>query len=76
MVTEGDTDEAIIADWMEQGLGFRHILAMVNQSQVERGLIHISISALIFAFRCHPGTTQTSFPKLTINNLSDTMKST
>ena len=51
MVAEGDPDEDIIANWMEQGLGFRHTLAMVNQSRVERGLIHIGISALIFAFR-------------------------
>ena len=51
MISEGDVDETIIADWMEQGLGFRHTLAMVNQSRIERGLIHVGISALIYAFR-------------------------
>ena len=50
-IGEGDEDEAIIADWMEQGLGFRHTLAMVNQHRIERGKTHIGISSLIFAFR-------------------------
>ena len=51
IIGEGDEEEAIIADWMEQGLGFRHTLAMVNQHRIEHGKIHIGISAIIFAFR-------------------------
>ena len=50
MIAKGDVDKTIIADWMEQGLGFRNTLAMVNQSRVDRGLTHIGISSLIFAF--------------------------
>ena len=32
MIEEGGGEEAIIADWMEQGLGFRHTLIIINQS--------------------------------------------
>ena len=50
IIEVGGLEEQIIADWMEQGLGFRNTLNMVNQSRIDRGLIHVGISCIIGVF--------------------------
>ena len=51
LIEPGAVEENIIANWMEQGLGLRNTLDMVNQSRVDRGLLHCGLSAMITAFR-------------------------
>ena len=47
MIDKGTYEEAIIADWMEQGLGFRMTTLMVNQHRHEEGLIPVGRSCVI-----------------------------
>ena len=44
-------DEEIITDWIEQGLGFRYTTLMVNEHRTDLGRLHVSRSAVVYAFR-------------------------
>ena len=50
IIKEGYIEEYIIANCMEQVIGFCNILAMVNQSRLDHGLVYIGISCLIGVF--------------------------
>ena len=46
LIQQGSMEEQIIADWMEQGLGFRQTTKMVNQHRRDQGLTLVGRSAV------------------------------
>ena len=50
LLTSGSKEEHIIADWMEQGLGFRWTTMMVNHYRREVGLTIVGRNAVMYAF--------------------------
>ena len=55
IIKEGSVEEQIIANWMEQGLGFRQTTLMVNQHRREEGMRLVGRSAVQHHFdKMHP----------------------
>ena len=49
VIDQGSIEESIIADWMEQGLGFRNTTHMVNEYKNE-GKVHVGYNAVWNSF--------------------------
>ena len=50
IIHPGSIEEGIIADWMEDGLGFTFTTRMVNQQRKEEGLYPVGRSAVMNHF--------------------------
>jgi hypothetical protein len=50
VIEPGSYAEALIADWLEDNMGFRQTTAFLNQHRVEEGRIPVSKSAIMSAF--------------------------
>ena len=50
MVELRSPDEAVIADWMEDNMGFRQITIFLNQHRVEEGRVPVGRSAVMSCF--------------------------
>ena len=70
IIKEGSYEECIIADWMEQGLGFRMTTLMVNQHRLEEDLLPVGRNCVMNAFyRMKPLVTKLKkMPQGNINN--------
>ena len=50
VIEEGSLEEHLIADWMEDNMGFRNTTILINNYRVEEGKIPVSRSAVMNAF--------------------------
>ena len=50
LIKTESSGEIIIADWMEQGLGFRNTTLMVNKNRLDEGRGHVGMIAVRDAF--------------------------
>ena len=50
VIEQGSHEEQLIADWMEENMGFRTTTILINHYRVEEGKIPVSRSAVMNAF--------------------------
>ena len=50
LITSGSTEEELVANWMEQHLGFRMTTMLVNEHRREEGKERVGVSAVMTAF--------------------------
>ena len=50
VIEEGSNDECLIADWMEDNMGFRRTTQFLNEHRTEEGRMPVGRSAVMAAF--------------------------